>query len=100
MNPQYVHNKLVDLEDRSSSNNLRIYGIKGKEGRIEDWEDCEAEVEKRFREKLQAFTKYLRQTLAFAWNSALREKWNSVFQEIFASTEKIFISGGGLSTRQ
>ena len=66
LNPQYVHNKLVDLEDRSSSNNLRIYGIKGKEGRIEDWEDCEAEVEKRFREKLQAFTKYLRQTLAFA----------------------------------
>ena len=66
LNPQYMHNKLVDLEDRSSSNNLRIYGIKGKEGRIEDWEDCEAEVEKRFREKLQAFTKYLRQTLAFA----------------------------------
>ena len=66
LNPQYVHNKLVDLEDRSSSNNLRIYGIKGKEGRIEYWEDCEAEVEKRFREKLQAFTKYLRQTLAFA----------------------------------
>ena len=66
LNPQYVHNKLVDLEDRSSSNNLRIYGIKGKEGRIEYWEDCEAEVEKRFREKLQAFTKYLRKTLAFA----------------------------------
>ena len=66
LNPQYMHNKLVDLEDRSSSNNLRIYGIKGKEGRIEDWEDCEAEVEKHFREKLQAFTKYLRQTLAFA----------------------------------
>ena len=66
LNPQYVHNKLVDLEDRSSSNNLRIYGIKGKEGRIEYREDCEAEVEKRFREKLQAFTKYLRQTLAFA----------------------------------
>ena len=38
------------LEDRSRRNNLRINGIKQKVG--ESWEDCEAEVEKLFREKL------------------------------------------------
>ena len=50
LDPEYVHNKLVDLEDCSSRNNLRIDGIKEKAG--ESWEDCEAEAEKRFREKL------------------------------------------------
>ena len=50
LDPAYVHNKLVDLEDRSRRNNLRIDGIKEKVG--ESWEDCEAEVEKLFREKL------------------------------------------------
>ena len=50
LDPEYVHNKLVDLEDRSRRNNLRIDGIKEKAG--ESWEDCEAEVEKLFREKL------------------------------------------------
>ena len=30
----------------------------------------------------------------------LRESPSSVFQEIFTSTDKIFISGGGLITRQ
>ena len=48
--PQYVHNKLVDLEDHSRRNNLRIDGIKEKDG--ESWEGCEAEVEKLFRQKL------------------------------------------------
>ena len=47
---EYVHNKLVDLEDRSRRNNLRIDGIKGKVG--ESWEGCEAEVDKLFTEKL------------------------------------------------
>ena len=44
LNPEYVHNKLVDLEDRSRRNNLRIDGIKEKDR--ESWEDREAEVEK------------------------------------------------------
>ena len=44
---EFVHNKLVDLEDRSRRNNLRIDGIKGKVG-----ESCEAEADKLFREKL------------------------------------------------
>ena len=48
--PGYVHNKLVDLEDGPKRNNLRIDGIKKKDGEI--WEDCEAEVENLFREKL------------------------------------------------
>ena len=30
LDPEYVHNKLVDLEDRSRRNNLRIDGIKEK----------------------------------------------------------------------
>ena len=50
LDPEYVHNKLVELEDRSRRNNLRIDGIKEEVG--ESWEDCEAEVEKLFREKL------------------------------------------------
>ena len=50
LDPEYVHNKLVELEDRSRRNNLSIDGIKEKVG--ESWEDCEAEVEKPFREKL------------------------------------------------
>ena len=38
--------------------------------------------------------------LVFVWNSVLRESPISVFLEIFTSTDKIFISGEGLSTRQ
>ena len=45
-----MHNKLVDLEDHSRRNNPKMDGIKEKVG--QSWEDCEAEVEKLFREKL------------------------------------------------
>ena len=37
-----IENKLVDLEDRSRRNNLRINGI--KEGKNETWEECEERV--------------------------------------------------------
>ena len=37
-----IENKLVDLEDRSSRNNLRINGI--KEGKNETWVECEERV--------------------------------------------------------
>ena len=50
--------------------------------------------------KLQSLAKYLRLTLVFMWNSALRKSSISVFQKIFTSTDKIFISWEGLSTRQ
>ena len=50
LDPEYVHNKLVDFENRSRRNNPRMDGIKEKVG--ESWEDCDAEVEKLFREKL------------------------------------------------
>ena len=46
LDPEYGHNKLVDLEGCSRRNNLRIDGIKEKAG--ESWEDSEAEVEKPF----------------------------------------------------
>ena len=50
LDPEYEHNKLVDLEGRSRRSNLRIDGIKEKAG--ESWEDSEVEVEKLSREKL------------------------------------------------
>ena len=34
------------------------------------------------------------------WSNALQEKFNFFFQEIFAITDKIFILGGGLNTKQ
>ena len=52
-----VHNTLVDFEDCSGWTNLRIHGIKEKVG--ESWEDCEAEVEKLFREKLDIADKII-----------------------------------------
>ena len=47
-----------------------------------------------------SFTKYLRQTLVLLGNSAQWKSSISVFQESFTSTDKIFISGKELSTRQ
>ena len=43
---------------------------------------------------LQSLTKYLRLTLVFMWNKALREKFNFCFSRIFASMYKIFILAG------
>ena len=50
VDPEYVTNKLIDLEDRSRRNNLRIDGI--SESRNETWEECEEEIQKVFNEKL------------------------------------------------
>ena len=50
MDPEYVTNKLIDLEDRSRHNNLRIDGI--SESRNKTWEECEEEIQKVFNEKL------------------------------------------------
>ena len=53
--------------------------------------------------ELQSFTKYLRLTLVFMWNTALREKFNFCFQEFFVSiifvSIKFFIFPGRLCTR-
>ena len=49
VDPEYVTNKLFDLEDRSRRNNLRIDGI--SESRNETWEECEDEIQKVFNEK-------------------------------------------------
>ena len=46
-----------------------------------------------FRGWLQSFTKYLRETLVFKWNSALMKKLIYVFLEIFAGADKVFILG-------
>ena len=50
VDPEYVTNKLIDLEDRSRCNNLRIDGI--SESRNETWEECEEEIQKVFNEEL------------------------------------------------
>ena len=49
-NPEFVHNKLIDLEDRSRRNNLRIYGV--TETNDETWEKREDHDEQEFSEKL------------------------------------------------
>ena len=46
----FVYDKLINLEDRSSRNNLRIYGI--SESKYETWEKCEEKVDEVFHEKL------------------------------------------------
>ena len=50
VDPEYVTNKLIDLEDRSRRNNLRIDGI--SESRNRTWEECEEEIQKVFNGKL------------------------------------------------
>ena len=49
-----IENKLVDLEDRSRRNNLRINGI--KEGKNETWEEFEERVNCFLEEKLNIDT--------------------------------------------
>ena len=49
-----IENKLVDLEDRSRRNILRINGI--KVGKIETWEECEERVNCFLEEKLDIDT--------------------------------------------
>ena len=50
IDPEYVYNKLVDIEDRSRRCNLRIDGVTKREGEI--WEQCEDEIQNVFKEKL------------------------------------------------
>ena len=50
VDPKYVANKLIDLEDRSRRNNLKTDDI--SESRNETWEEYEEEIQKVFNEKL------------------------------------------------
>ena len=50
--------------------------------------------------KPRLFTKYLGQTLVSMCNTALREKFSFYFSGDCLRTDKIFISGGGLSITQ
>ena len=50
LDSDFVYDKLIDLEDRSKRNNLRIYGI--SESKYETWEKGEEKVDEVFREKL------------------------------------------------
>ena len=43
LDPKYVSSKLIELEDRSRRNNLRIDGINEKPN--ETWDECEARVQ-------------------------------------------------------
>ena len=70
----YVRNKLVDLEDCSRRNNLRIDGIKKKVG--QSWEGCEAEVENLLREKLDNEDKIIRERAHRAKKEKKQKKIN------------------------
>ena len=50
IDPEYINNKLIDLEVRSRRNNLRIYGI--TETNDESWEKCEEHADQVFSQKL------------------------------------------------
>ena len=50
IDPEFVENKLVELEDRSRWCNLRIDGV--KETSNERWEKCEEHLETLFKDKL------------------------------------------------
>ena len=50
VDPEYMTNKLIDLEDKTKRNNLRIYGI--SESRNKTWEECKEDIQKVFNEKL------------------------------------------------
>ena len=50
IDPEYVEQKLIDLEDTSRRNNLRVDGILETPG--ETWEDCEEKLQQVFQEKL------------------------------------------------
>ena len=45
-----IHNKLIDLEDRSRRNNKRIGGV--KEDSKESWEECEKRVHSLLKKRL------------------------------------------------
>ena len=51
IDPDYIQHKLIELEDRSRRNNIRIDGIEEEEG--ETWEISEAKATKVFKEKLR-----------------------------------------------
>ena len=44
LDPDYVTNKLIELEDRSRRNNIRIDGIEDDQN--ETWDSCEEKVQK------------------------------------------------------
>ena len=50
LDPSFIEDKLIDLEDRSRRNNLRVDGIKERPN--ETWEDCENELHTLFKESL------------------------------------------------
>ena len=50
LNPVFIEDKLIDLENRSRWNNLRVNGIKERPN--ETWEDCEKWLDTLFKESL------------------------------------------------
>ena len=50
LNPDYVTKKLIELQDRSRRNTIRIDGI--EEEQYETWDRCEEKVQKVIKDKL------------------------------------------------
>ena len=54
IDPEYVYNNLVDLEDRSRRCDLRTDGVTERKG--ETWDQCEDEIQNIFKEELASKT--------------------------------------------
>ena len=50
LDPAFIEDKLIDLEGRSSRNNLKVDGIKERSNEV--WEDSENELHDHFKESL------------------------------------------------
>ena len=87
LDPEYVHNKLVDLQDRSRRNNLRIDGIQEKVR--ESQEDCETEAEKLFREKLEIEDKIIIERAHRAKKKKKKKKAKKISQGQSENSEKL-----------
>ena len=54
IDPQYVYNNLVDLEDRSRRCDLQTDGVTERKG--ETWDQCEDKIQNIFKEELASKT--------------------------------------------
>ena len=88
-------NLIALLLGQNSVKGLRVTTIV-KEIKFEGvWSELEAKI----CFQRESFTKYMRLTLVFMQNSALRKSLISVFQKFFATINKIFILAGRLGTK-
>ena len=84
-----IHRKLVDLEDRSRRNNLRILGI--KEEPRESWEECEDKIYDLLEEKLEMDTSNITIELAYRIGEKSNDKESAIVVQLSFYKDKINI---------